>query len=215
MLLAVDCIIFGFNGKKIEVLLIKRGMEPEKNKWSLMGGFVHQKERPEEAANRILKKLTGLKNVYMEHCSVFGNPIREKTQRVVSLSYFALIDTQQYQHILSDQYEAQWFPLEDYPKLIFDHEQMIEAAKQNLRKKAKQSPILFKLLPEKFTIRQVVALYEAVYDMKLDKRNFNRKLLASGLIIKLQEKDRENSKRGAFFYTRDPDYDRDDNQRFF
>lgn len=215
MLLAVDCIIFGFNGKKIEVLLIKRGMEPEKNKWSLMGGFVQPKESPEEAANRILKKLTGLKNVYMEHCSVFGHPTREKTQRVVSLSYFALIDTQQYQPILSDQYEAKWFPLEDYPKLIFDHDQMISAAKQNLRKKAKQSPILFKLLPEKFTIRQVVALYEAVYDMKLDKRNFNRKLLASGLIIKLQEKDKENSKRGAFFYTRDPDYDRTDNQRFF
>ena len=199
MLLAVDCIIFGFNGKKIEVLLIKRGMEPEKNKWSLMGGFVQAKESPEEAASRILKKLTGLKDIYMEHCSVFGQPTREVTQRVVSLSYFALIDTQQYQPILSDQYEAKWFPLEDYPPLIFDHDQMIEAAKQHLRKEAKQSPILFKLLPEKFTIRQVVALYEAVYDMKLDKRNFNRKLLASGLILKLEEKDRENSKRGAFY----------------
>lgn len=200
MLLAVDCIIFGFNGKRIEVLLIKRDIEPERNKWSLMGGFVGPTESPEEAANRVLKKLTGLENVYMEHCSVFGNPNREVAQRVVSLSYFALIDTQQYQPILSHEYEAKWFPLEDYPKLIFDHDEMIAAAKQNLRQKASGYPILFELLPKKFTIPQIITLYEAVYDIELDKRNFSRKLLSSGLIVKLTEKDKENSKKGAFLY---------------
>jgi hypothetical protein len=136
----------------------------------------------------------------MEHCSVFGAPDREATQRVVSLSYFALIDTQRYQPILSDEYEAKWFPLEDHPTLIFDHNEMIAAAKQNLRKKAAEGTILFELLPKKFTIPQIVALYEAVYEIELDKRNFSRKLLSSGVITKLSEKDKENSKKGAFYY---------------
>ncbi|MDF2515231.1 MAG: mismatch repair protein MutT [Sphingobacterium sp.] len=200
ILLAVDCIIFGFNGESLEVLLIKRDFEPERNKWSLMGGFVQPDESPEEAASRVLKKLTGLENVYMEQCSVFGDPGREPLDRVVSICYFALIDTQQYTHILSDDYEAKWFPLQEHPALIFDHEQMISSAQYRLRMKAALYPILFELLPEKFTIPQIAALYEGVYNIELDKRNFSRKLLSSGLIIKLQEKDKENSKKGAYYF---------------
>ena len=198
-LLAVDCVILGFNGESLEILLVKRGIAPERNKWSLMGGFVQEDESPEKAASRVLQKLTGLTNVYMENCGIFGEPGREK-HRVVSITYFALIDISQYRHILSDDYEAQWYPLHDHPKLIFDHEDMIASAKHTLRTKAALYPILFELLPEKFTIPQIVSLYESVYNIQLDKRNFSRKLLASGLIIKLNEKDRGNSKKGAFFY---------------
>lgn len=200
VLLAVDCIIFGFNDDKLEVLLIKRGIEPEINKWSLMGGFVQTTESPEGAATRILKKLTGLKNVYMEESGVFGNPKRESYGRVISITYFALIDTNKYQHSITDEYEAKWFPLNNYPSLIFDHNEMIEAAKRKLRTKAALYPILFELLPEKFTIPQIAALYEGVYNIELDKRNFSRKLLASNLIIRQEEKDRLNSKKGAFYY---------------
>ena len=200
ILLAVDCVIFGFNGESLEILLIKRDFEPERHKWSLMGGFVEHDESPEGAANRVLKKLTGLENVYMENCGIFGDPHREPNERVVSLTYFALIDTKQYQHILSEEYEAKWFPLTDHPTLIFDHDQMIDAAQRGLQSKAALYPILFELLPEKFTIPQIVSLYEGVYNIVLDKRNFSRKLLASDLIIKLKEKDKENSKKGAFFY---------------
>lgn len=200
VLLAVDCIIFGFNGESLEILLIKRGFEPERNKWSLMGGFVQPDETPEGAASRVLKKLTGLENVYMEDCGIFGDPHRERYGRVVSIAYFALIDTHQYEHIISDEFEARWFPLNEHPYLIFDHQQMIEKAKRELRTKAALYPILFELLPEKFTIPQIASLYECVYGIELDKRNFSRKLLSSGLIIKLKEKDKENSKKGAFFY---------------
>lgn len=200
VLLAVDCIIFGFNGESLEILLIKRGFEPERNKWSLMGGFVQPDETPEGAASRVLKKLTGLENVYMEDCGIFGDPHRERYGRVVSIAYFALIDTHQYEHIISDEFEARWFPLNEHPDLIFDHQQMIEKAKRELRTKAALYPILFELLPEKFTIPQIASLYECVYGIELDKRNFSRKLLSSGLIIKLKEKDKENSKKGAFFY---------------
>ncbi|TDS15712.1 NUDIX hydrolase [Sphingobacterium paludis] len=200
ILLAVDCIIFGFNGESLEILLVKRAMEPERNKWSLMGGFVKPEESPEGAATRVLKELTGLEDVYMNHCGIFGNPQRESHRRVVSITYFALIDTQQYQHIISDQYEAKWFPLDEHPELIFDHKDMIASAKRELRTKAALYPILFELLPDKFTIPQIASLYECVYNIQLDKRNFSRKLLASDLIIKQKEKDKENSKKGAFYY---------------
>src|SRR5690606_3002993 len=200
VLLAVDCIIFGFNGESLEILLIKRGFEPERNKWSLMGGFVQPDETPEGAASRVLKKLTGLANVYMEDCGIFGDPHLVRYGRVVSIAYFALIHTHQYEHISCDEFEARWFPLSEHPDLIFDHQQMIEKAKRELRTKAALYPILFELLPEKFTIPQIASLYECVYGIELDKRNFSRKLLSSGLIIKLKEKDKENSKKGAFFY---------------
>ena len=199
-LLAVDCIIFGFDGTSLQILLIKRGFEPEKNKWSLMGGFLQLDETPYEAASRILYKLTGLQNVYMEQSAVFGKPNREKIDRVISITYFALIDSKEYQHLNTDEFKAKWFPIDQYPKLIFDHEEMINTAKRLLRSKAALYPILFELLPEKFTLPQISNLYEAVYDIVIDKRNFYRKLLSSKLLIKLNEKERENSKKGAFYY---------------
>lgn len=199
-LLAVDCIIFGFNGESMEILLIKRGMKPYINKWSLMGGFVQPDESPEAAATRVLKKLTGLEDLYMEESGVFGDPNRESSGRVVSITYFALIDIQKYHHRITDEFEARWFPLNDHPTLIFDHEAMITSAKRKLRTKAALYPILFELLPEKFTIPQIANLYEGVYSIEVDKRNFSRKLLSSGLLVKTKEKDKLNSRKGAFYY---------------
>lgn len=135
-----------------------------------------------------------------EQSAVFGKPKREKLDRVVSISYFALIDSKEYQHILSDEFKAKWFPISDYPTLIFDHVDMINTAKRLLKSKAALYPILFELLPEKFTLPQISSLYEAVYDIVIDKRNFNRKLLSSNLLIKLDEKDKAHSKKGAFYY---------------
>lgn len=205
LLLAVDCIIFGFNGESLKLLLVKRNMEPEINKWSLVGGFVGVNESPEGAATRVLKTLTGIEDLYMEEAGVYGNPNREPNGRVVSIAYFALIDIKKYQHQLSNEYEANWFPLQDYPTLIFDHEDMIKSAKRRLRTKAALYPILFELLPEKFTIPQIASLYESVYNIELDKRNFSRKLMSSGLLIKTPEKDKDNSRRGAFYYRLDTD----------
>lgn len=200
VLLAVDCIIFGFDGETLKILLIKRGFEPESNKWSLMGGFVKPDQSPEDSAAEILKTLTGLEGVYMEQIAVFGNPDRDPEQRVVSIVYFALIDINKYENVISHDYKAGWFPLGSFPDLIFDHNEMVEAAKKKLRYKAALYPILFELLPEKFTIPQIALLYESVYGSELDRRNFIRKLLSSDLIIKLKEKDKENSKKGAFYH---------------
>lgn len=113
---------------------------------------------------------------------------------------FALINTEKYKEILSANYKARWFNINKHPELIFDHLEMVNAARKKLKTKAALYPILFELLPEKFTIPQIILLYEAIYENQLDKRNFTRKLLASNLLIKLDEKDKEHSKKGAYYY---------------
>jgi len=203
ILVAVDCIIFGFDGYDLKLLLIKRSFEPEKNKWSLMGGFVKADEKPEDASSRVLKQLTGLENVYMEQMLVFGKPERDPIERTISITYFALIDINKYEKQLSNDYRAEWVSLKKTPKLIFDHNNMVEHAKQNLRYKAALHPVLFELLPEKFTIPQIMILYEQVYDVQLDKRNFARKLRSTGLLVKQTDKEKENSRKGAFYYKLD------------
>lgn len=200
LLAAVDCIIFGFDGYELKLLLIKRGFEPAKGKWSLMGGFVQAQETPEEAAARVLRQLTGLRDVYMEQMLVFGKPGRDPLERTLSITYFALIDIKKYEKQISNEYKAEWIALDRVPKLIFDHNEMLEHAKQRLRYKAALHPILFELLPEKFTIPQIMTLYEQVYDVELDKRNFTRKLRSTGLLVKQLDKDKLNSKKGAFYY---------------
>lgn len=203
LLVAVDCIIFGFDGQELRLLVVKRGLEPQKGNWSLMGGFVHQEEGFEMAISRILKELTGLTGVYMEQLHAFGDPDRDPIERTISVAYFSLIDIRKYEEQLSDDYQAEWFTLDQVPNLIFDHNSIIEMAKEKLRYKAAFHPILFELLPEKFTLPQLQSLYEGIYIAVLDKRNFIRKVLSSGLLIKQKEKDKEGSKRGAFYYKLD------------
>src|ERR1700744_6651294 len=130
MLVAVDCIIFGFDGSEIKLLLIQRCLKPEKGKWSLMGGFLQAEESLEQAANRILKKLTGLEGVYMEQLRAFGEPSRDPVERTLSIAYFALVDIHQYEKQLSNEYHAEWIHIKKLPELIFDHKRMVEAPKK-------------------------------------------------------------------------------------
>jgi len=203
VLVAVDCIIFGFDGNDIKLLLVQRGLKPEKGRWSLMGGFLRAEESLDQAADRILKKLTGLEGVYMEQLHPFGDPLRDPVERTLSVAYFALIDIHQYEKQLSADYHAEWFLLKKTPELIFDHKRMMEMAKRQLRYKAALHPILFELLPAKFTIPQLQILYEGIYDTTFDNRNFSRKVLSTELLIKQKEKDKANSKKGAFYYKLD------------
>lgn len=203
ILAAVDCIIFGFDGQQLKLLLIQRGFEPEKNKWSLMGGFIQADESADAAAIRILHKLTGLSGVYLEQLHAFTDPARDPIERTISIAYFALVDINLYQQQLTDEYHAEWFPLGQIPDLIFDHQQMVALAREKLRYKAALHPILFELLPARFTLPQLQSLFEDVYDTTFDKRNFSRKVLSTKLLLKLKEKDKENSKKGAYFYKLD------------
>ena len=200
ILAAVDCIIFGFDGESLKILLIHRGFEPEKDKWSLMGGFIQPDESADDASVRILKSLTGLEGVYLEQLYTFCDPQRDPIERTISITYFALIDIHQYEKQISDQYHPEWFPLNKIPDLIFDHNEMVKLAKEKLRYKAALHPLLFELLPKKFTLPQLQSLYEYVYDTSFDKRNFSRKVLSTKLLIKQQDKDKYTSKKGAYYY---------------
>lgn len=200
ILVAVDCIIFGFDGQDLKLLVIKRALEPFAGKWSLVGGFIEQPESLSEAASRVLKKMTGLEGVYMEQLHAWGDPTRDPLERTISIAYYALIDIHKYETQLSDEYKAEWVLLKNLPHLIFDHNDMVELARQRLRYKAALHPILFELLPNKFTIPQLLNLYEGVYNSNFDKRNFSRKVLSTNLLIKQKDKEKETSKKGAYYY---------------
>ncbi len=203
ILVAVDCIIFGFDGSQLQALLIKRGFEPEKGKWSLMGGFVGKNENADQAASRVLYQLTGMNNIYMEQLHAFTDVDRDTAGRVISIAYFALINIADYSEQLQLEHEARWFPLSKIPPLVFDHKKMVAKAKQLLRQKVANHPIGFELLPTKFTLPQLQSLYEAIYETPLDKRNFTKKMLSLGILNKLNEKEKESSRKGAFFYVFD------------
>lgn len=199
-LVALDSIIFGFDGEELKLLLVKRGLEENNVTWSLMGGWLRTDEDLDSAASRILFDLTGLDDVYLEQLHAFGAPGRDPVERTVSVTYFALINVSDYQEKISKTYEASWFSINDLPAMLFDHKEIAELAITRLQYKATQHPIGFELLPEKFTIPQLQKLYEAIFNFSFDKRNFSRKILSTGLLTKLDEKQRGFSKKGAYLY---------------
>jgi len=202
LLVAVDAIIFGFNENEheLKLLLLKRNFQPEKGKWSLMGGFVDANESLDNAAKRIVSQLTGLDDVYMEQLFAFGDVTRDAGGRIISVAYFSLLKINDHDSELVKKHGASWISVNNLPELIFDHNDMVNRAMRKLRIRARTQPIGFELLPEKFTIPQLQRLYEAIYQKPFDKRNFRRKLLAMGLLEKLAEKEKETSKKGAFYY---------------
>jgi len=203
ILVAIDCIIFGFDGEEIKLLLIKRNFEPEMGKWSLMGGFLKQDEDLEDGAGRILYNLTGLDNIYVEQIMTAGKVDRDPVERTISVVFFALININNQDQEAVQAHNAYWWSLRKKPALIFDHDEMVVKALEFLRYKAALHPIGFELLPERFTIPQLQKLYEAIYAMNLDRRNFSRKILSTGLLIDTGEKDDRSSTKKAGLYRLD------------
>ncbi len=203
---AVDSIIFGYDeeGRELKVLLLKRNFQPAKGEWSLMGGFLKNNEGIDTAAKRILHQLTGLSDVYMEQLYTFGELDRDPGARIISVAYFALIKINASDLELVKNHGATWVPISSMPRLIFDHTAMVNRALKKLQVRARTQPIGFELLPDKFTIPQLQGLYEAIYNKSLDKRNFRRKLLSMNLLEKLEEKEKESSRKGAWYYRFEP-----------
>ncbi len=197
---SVDCIIFGFNGSELSLLLLKRNFEPSRGEWSLMGGFVQEKESVDDAAKRVLAELTGLDDVYMEQVGTFGNVNRDPGDRVISVAYSALININEYDRESVHQHNAFWVSINELPQLIFDHREMVEAARKLLQQKASTKPIGFNLLPPLFTLSQLQSLYEIIYGTELDKRNFRKRIAEMDYIEKTDKIDKTGSKRGAALY---------------
>jgi len=199
-LVAVDCIIFGFDYRQLKLLLIKRNFQPQKGKWSLVGGFLEVNESLDQSALRILNNLTGLNDIYLEQLYTYGEMNRDPGERVLSTAYYALINAEDYHLPINRESTAKWFPIEKIPALVFDHNIMVDKAMRRLRRKSLSQPIGFELLSEKFTIPQLQKLYEGIHQRDLDKRNFRKKILSMGLLKKLDEKQKSGSRKGAYYY---------------
>ena len=198
--LSVDCIIFGFDEGKLKILIGRRQMDPGRGEWSLYGGFVRSDESINDAANRVLFDLTGLRNLYMRQVGAFGKVDRDPGERVVSIAYYALINVNDYDDHLRKEHGVEWVNVDDLPRLYSDHNEMVLKARKLMRQKMSSEPIGFRLLPSLFTLTQLQKLYEAVIGEEVDKRNFRKRIKDMNFIEKTELIDKTGSKRGAFLY---------------
>ena len=198
--ISVDCIIFGFHKEELNLLLIKRNFNPCKGNWSLVGGFLDKEESLDQTAQRVLRELTGLDNVFMEQVGSFGAIDRDPGERVVSTAYYALINIEDYDPELAMHHNAHWVKLSELPSLIFDHKHMVDKALRRLKRQVSNQSIGYNLLPKLFTLSQFQQMYEAILGKSLDKRNFRKKVAEMEFLEKTDEKDKLCSKRGAYLY---------------
>lgn len=195
-----DCVIFGFDGEKLQVLLIERGIEPFKGRWAFPGGFIKMDETAEEGALRELKEETGMENAFIQQFHTFSNPLRDPRERVITIAFYALVRIQEVKGG-DDAASARWFPLDEIPALAFDHDHMLRMATQRLRQEIHFHPIGFELLPEKFTLRELQSLYEAILGITFDRRNFAKKMLHLEILNELDETVWPTPKREAKLFS--------------
>lgn len=197
----VDLAIFTVNKNKLKVMLVKRAEAPFLDFWSMPGGFLKHDESLEDAAHRVLVEKTGVKNVYMEQLYTFGEPKRDPRARVITVAYFALIPWKHLNQPDSKKVkDLTWYSVDQLPKLAFDHKEILKYAVKRLRAKAGYSNIVYGLMPAQFRLSELQTMYEIIIDDKLDKRNFRKRMLATGLLQETGEKDNTGAHRPAMLY---------------
>ena len=197
-----DCVIFGFEDSSLKILAYKRAKNPCKGAWALPGGFLKQEELFEEAARRILKATTGVSDIYLEEVAVFDQLDRFPSWRVFTVGYFALVRPGNYEIVATglDSLEVKWFKIDELPELAWDHQNIVDTALKKLRGMVLNKPIGLELMPGKFTLPQLQALYETILGKKLDRRNFHKKMTRTNLLKRLNERDPNNKRRAAYLY---------------
>lgn len=197
----VDCVVFGLDDELLKVLLIQRDREPFAGRWALPGGFVDPQETLEQAALRELAEETGVSKVYLEQLHSFGAPDRDPRDRVITVAYYALVRRLDHApEAASDARAVAWFPASQCPPLAFDHREIVAMARRRLQAKLREQPVGFELLPRKFTLSQIQRVYEAVLERALDKRNFRKKLMATGVLRELDETQQGVAHRAGRLY---------------
>lgn len=197
----VDLAIFTVNNHKLKVMLVQRAEPPFLDFWSMPGGFLKIGESLEDAAYRVLLEKTGVKNVYMEQLYTFGSPDRDPRARVITVAYFALIPWENLNQPESKKIkDLIWYSVDQFPKLAFDHREILRYAVKRLRAKASYSNIVYGLMPEHFRLSELQNMYEIIINDKLDKRNFRKRMLATGLLQETGEKDISGAHRPAMLY---------------
>ena len=194
-----DCVIFGFDGNELKVLLIERGIDPYKGHWAFPGGFLNPDESAETGALRELKEETGIESAYIEQFHTYSAPDRDPRERVITIAYMALVKIQEARGG-DDAADAKWFPIDKMPNLAFDHDLILRDALARLRERIHFHPIGYDLLPEKFTMKELQTLYEAVLGVHFDRRNFAKKMQHLDILVQLDETIWPTTKREAFLY---------------
>ncbi|MEM9928239.1 MAG: NUDIX domain-containing protein [Bacteroidota bacterium] len=200
----VDNVIFGFDEGKLKILLIKRNEDPFDNYWALPGYFVREDEDLDAAAKRVLREVTGLKDVYLEQVHTFGAPGRHDFGRVITIAYYSLITIADVElHAAGVAQEVAWHNVSDISSLAFDHERIVEVAYARLKRSIRTRPIGFELLPPAFTLTDLQHLYEAIWEIDLEKRNFRKKILSMDLLKDLGKSQQGVAHRPAKLYSFD------------
>lgn len=197
----VDVQFFTVKDGKLQILLVKRASWPFAGYWALPGGFVNMTEDLETAAAREIYEEVGVKDLFLEQLYTFGDPKRDPRTRVITVSYFALAPETEIKKLQKDEVkEARYFPVDKLPKLAFDHKKIVEFGIQRLKNKLGYSNIVFGLLPKVFSLSQVQDVYEVIYGRKIDKRNFRKWILSSGLLVSTGKKKSGQAHRPALLY---------------
>lgn len=197
----VDLAIFTVNADMLKVMLVKRAETPFAGYWSLPGGFLKAGESLDDAALRVLNKKAGVQNVYLEQLYTFGSPNRDPRARVITVTYFALIPWEHLNQPASDKVtDLKWAPVNRLPKLAFDHKEILDYAVRRLRAKAGYSNIVYGLMPRQFKLSELQKIYEVIINEKLDKRNFRKRMLATGLLQETGKKETSGAHRPAMLY---------------
>ncbi len=201
----VDVLMMSLRQRDLQILLIKRRAWPYEGMWAIPGGFVNMNESLEDAAKRELQEETGVQDVYLEQLYTFGEPHRDPRTRVITVVYFALLDSERLQvRAADDASDVNWFSVYDLPALAFDHDEIIEYALNRLRGKLEYTTIAFNLLPAQFTLRELQRVYEIILHKRLDKRNFRKKILSTGILEDTGDKKMEGTHRPARLYRFNP-----------
>ena len=184
--ISVDCVIFGYDKKELEILLIKSDLEEFAGLWSLLGDLIKPDEDIESAPYRVLKERTGLDDVYLEQVYTFGSLNRHPSGRVITTAYYSLIDVNHHKLQLTEN-EVHWHKVADIKNLAFDHKLIMDTCLQRLRQQVMEKPVIFNLLPEKFSLRELQDLYQAILGVQLDRRNFRKKIALKDWLVDLHE----------------------------
>lgn len=198
--ISVDCVIFGYDNKELQLLLIKSDLEEFSGLHSLLGDLVKPNEDLESASYRILKERTGMDDVYLEQVHAFGGINRHPSGRVITIAYYSLIDISHHKLQLSNN-ELSWHPVREIRKLAFDHKLILDTCLGRLKQQIMDHPVVFNLLPEKFSLRELQELYQAILDVELDRRNFRKKIAIKDWLIDLDEMETNMSHRPGKLYS--------------
>jgi 8-oxo-dGTP diphosphatase len=202
---SVDCVIFGYDDRELKVLLIKSDLKEFEELYSLLGDLVRPDEDLETASYRILKERTGMDDLYLEQVQAFGSLDRHPSGRVVTIAYYSLIDIKHHKLKLSHN-ELHWHPVHDIRKLAFDHKLVLDSCLARLQEQVMEHPVVFSLLPEKFSLRELQQLYEAILGVELDRRNFRKKISIKDWLIDLGEMEDDVPHRPGKLYKLKPEY---------